>query len=252
MGKSVTEAPAQEEKPVEAGQKEDISSLSLVSKLAAIGKAVGVMEKDGKNAQQGYAFIEYAAIAGKIRDLFAEYGVIVFPEVINREKDVVRSSSGSVGYHYNLDMRFTALNGDDRDDKIVALWQGEATDYGDKGINKAETSGTKYFIMRLLNISEKGDDNDSNTPPNQAPDKATPQAQPAKPAAPAAPKPPLKDINSLPLTDVQLELIQKNADNPIVQAAMSYYQISEFKDLKVREAGTIIKRMSEEAAKGME
>ena len=44
-------------------------------------------------------------------------------------------------------------------------WLGESADYGDKGVNKAETSGTKYFLMRLFNISEKGEEEaDSKTP----------------------------------------------------------------------------------------
>ena len=62
-------------------------------------------------------------------------------------------------------MSFTLINGDCPEDQEVATWAGEASDYGDKGINKAETAGTKYFLMRLFNISEKGDeDADAQTP----------------------------------------------------------------------------------------
>lgn len=136
---------------------------SLASKLAAIGKEIGAVDKSGKNSQQNYNYIEYGVVAGRIRELFDKYHVIIIPSVDSVSTDQIENKYGNKGYHFVLTMTFELINGDDKEDREVASWTGEASDYGDKGINKAETAGTKYFLMRLFNISEKGDDNDENS-----------------------------------------------------------------------------------------
>lgn len=143
----------------------EAKTLSLASKLAAIGKEIGTVDKSGRNLQQKYDYIEYGVVAGRIRELFDKYHIIIIPNVESIQQDEIASKYDNKGYHYILHMSFTLINGDNPEDQEIATWAGEASDYGDKGINKAETSGTKYFLMRLFNISEKGEeDPDSKTP----------------------------------------------------------------------------------------
>lgn len=142
------------------------NKLSLASKLAAIGKEIGAVDKSGKNTQQNYNYIEYGVVAGRIRELFDKYGVIIVPNVESIDQDEITNKYGGKGYHYILRMTFMLINGDDPDDREIASWAGEASDYGDKGINKAETAGTKYFLMRLFNISEKGEEDADKTTPD--------------------------------------------------------------------------------------
>jgi len=149
---------------------------TLAARIAAISKDLGAIQKGGHNKEQHYDFIEYAAVSGKIRELLDQHGVAIIPSVSNYERDDVKSKSGATGYHYTLQMHFTAINADDPNDKLEADWMGESTDWGDKGINKAETSGTKYFYMRLFNISEKGDTD--NDPDNTS--GASSESRPAK------------------------------------------------------------------------
>lgn len=150
----------------EAKQAPEAQKMSLAIKLAKIGKEIGKVEKTGKNnSYNGYSFIEYGVVAGKIREKFDEYNVIIIPAVTDYKSEIVTSKNGGCGYHYILQMSFSIINGDDPKDTMTFPWLGEAADYGDKGINKAETSATKYFLMRLFNISERGDeDADSQSP----------------------------------------------------------------------------------------
>lgn len=142
---------------------------TLAAKIAAISKDLGAIKKGGHNGEQHYDFIEYAAVSGKIRELLDKHGVAIIPSVIDYERDDVKSRSGATGYHYTLKMHFTVINADDPQDRIESDWLGESTDWGDKGINKAETAGTKYFYMRTFNISEKSDaDNDPDNQNNAA------------------------------------------------------------------------------------
>lgn len=149
---------------------------SLAAKIAAISKDLGAIQKGGHNHEQHYDFIEYAAVSGKIRELLDKHGVAIIPSVTSYERDDVKSRNGATGYHYTLQMHFTAINADDQTDRLEADWMGESTDWGDKGINKAETSGTKYFYMRLFNISEKSDTD--NDPDNTS--GASSESRPAK------------------------------------------------------------------------
>ena len=138
---------------------------SLATKLAKVGKEIGVVKKDGKNSQQGYSFIKYAAVGGRIREVFEKHHIIVIPEVESYEKTEIENKYGNKGFHYVLWMKFLVINGDKPDEQIERKWLSEAADYGDKGINKAETAATKYFLMRLLNITEIGEkEADEDTP----------------------------------------------------------------------------------------
>lgn len=157
---------------------------TLAAKLARIGKEIGTVKKSGKNQQQNYNYIEYSVVAGRIRELLDEYGVIIIPSVEEIKSEAIVTARGSGGYHYTLTMRFTIINGDDANDKIEAKWAGESADYGDKGINKAETSGTKYFLMRLFNVSEKGEEEaDAKSPEVRRP---VQKVMPPKPQPPTA------------------------------------------------------------------
>lgn len=139
--------------------------LTLAAKLARIGKEIGKVDKSGRNTQQSYNYIEYGVVAGRIRELFDTYGVIIVPSVESYQVDEITGRNGGRGYHFMLNMSFKLINGDDPADFITSSWLGESADFGDKGINKAETSGTKYFLMRLFNVSEKGEEEaDSKSP----------------------------------------------------------------------------------------
>lgn len=146
---------------------------TLAAKLAAISKEIGAVAKSGKNTEQHYDFIEYAVVSGKMRELLDKHGVMIVPSVTGYEKEVITSRQGRTGFHFVITMHFTAINAEDKDDRIEANWLGEASDFGDKAVNKAETSGTKYFYMRLLNISEKGE---------QEADAVTPEVNSVAPA----------------------------------------------------------------------
>lgn len=137
-----------------------IEKMSLAAKIARISAEIGAVDKSGRNAQQGYAFIESAQVAAEVRVIQAKYGVTVIPSVESCTVDQVRSPKGGIGFHYVLNMMFRIINAHDPSDTIEAKWLGEATDYSDKGINKAETSSEKYFLMKLYHISEKDKKND--------------------------------------------------------------------------------------------
>ncbi len=141
----------------------DVSSMNLWQKLAAITGEVGVIAKDGTNSEQKYKFIEYAAVAGRLRELFAKYRVVVIPSLGAREVVEITSSYGKKGVAVTIHFTFTFRNADKPDETEVIPWVGEAADYGDKATNKAATAALKYCLMRTFNVSEKGDEDPDST-----------------------------------------------------------------------------------------
>lgn len=160
--------------------------LNLYQKLAAITGEIGEIKKGGRNREQGFDFIEYAAVAGKLRTLFAKYGVVVVPRMAQTKKqhrENITSKGGKAGQSVLVDMTFTVVNADDPADKFTVQWTGEAVDYGDKATNKAATSALKYFLMRQFNVSEKGDDPDEHEVGEIAERTEAPRASTKKPAS---------------------------------------------------------------------
>lgn len=153
----------------------ETQQLNLYQKLAKITGEIGVIAKDGNNQQQKYKYIEYETIAGKFRELFSKYGVVLIPSMVEQERSAITTSRGSSGVSTVCHFEFTVVNADKPDDRFVVEWQGEAADYGDKATNKAATAAVKYYLMRQFNISSKGDED----PDSQTPEVAQKQQKPA-------------------------------------------------------------------------
>lgn len=143
-------------------------NINLYQKLLKITEEIGKIEKTGRNAMQNYAFIEQAQVVAELRPQLARWGVMIIPETIDRtvERFEVTRSNGKQGVdvHVRVKSRYTVVDADNPDDKIVCEWDaGEAIDSSDKATNKAATASHKYFLMKLFNISDK-EDGDSESP----------------------------------------------------------------------------------------
>ena len=153
----------------------ETQQLNLYQKLAKITGEIGVIAKDGNNQQQKYKYIEYETIAGKFRELFSKYNVVLIPSMVEQERTNITTARGASGVSTVCHFEFTVVNADKPDDRFVVKWQGEAADYGDKATNKAATAAVKYYLMRQFNISSKGDED----PDSQTPEVAVKQQKPA-------------------------------------------------------------------------
>ena len=153
----------------------ETQQLNLYQKLAKITGEIGVIAKDGNNQQQKYKYIEYETIAGKFRELFSKYNVVLIPSMVEQERTNITTARGASGVSTVCHFEFTVVNADKPDDRFVVKWQGEAADYGDKATNKAATAAVKYYLMRQFNISSKGDED----PDSQTPEITTKQQKPA-------------------------------------------------------------------------
>lgn len=186
------------EATVEPLSADDRKALNIYQKIAAITGEVGIIAKGGRNTEQNYSFIEYAAVAGRLRELFAKYYVVIVPNMAktaDQKREEIVSQYGKKGVVIMVDFKFDIVNADKPDDRFSVDWVGEAADFGDKATNKAATSALKYYLMRQFNISEKGEaEADAESPDRGQVDKGNQrqnyqpkQSAPAKPSLPARP-----------------------------------------------------------------
>lgn len=177
---------------------------------AKMARAMGKMKripKNGKNAHFNYEYATESDIADIVRETLAEVGIALFSEIIDVER---------AGTLTRVHMRYTFAC-TDTGATVERLWVGEADDRQDKGVSKAVTLATKYFLKTTFVIStgDPADDPDSGL---GAPDpKPAPSAP--KSANKPAPKPRGKQTEpaSAPADD-----LEQRAKNFIAFAQKEY------------------------------
>ena len=159
-------------------QTQAISGLS-----AAIAKAtldVGAFAADKRNTEQNYGYISADAVLERGGQALARVGIAVIPAVTSWDVKFTprQGRSDRIDALVNFDMTVTLGS-----EVMHALWAGCGSDYStpDKALYKAITSGHKYFLMKLLNISVGNEDSEHDNEDSQPAHKPAPR-QESKPA----------------------------------------------------------------------
>ena len=127
---------------------------TLVAKLAEVMAEVSRVPKRGHNDFQNYDYVMEADLSDAVREKLAERGVIVIPEVISH----TRGADDKVD---TVMVKFT-FHDSTSDKSLSVTMPGSGYDKGDKGVYKAITGATKYFLMKTFLIPT-GDDPESDT-----------------------------------------------------------------------------------------
>ena len=159
-------------------QTQAISGLS-----AAIAKAtldVGAFAADKRNTEQNYGYISADAVLERGGQALARVGIAVIPAVTSWDVKFTprQGRSDRIDALVNFDMTVTLGS-----EVMHALWAGCGSDYStpDKALYKAITSGHKYFLMKLLNISVGNEDSEHDNEDSQPAHNPAPR-QESKPA----------------------------------------------------------------------
>lgn len=166
----------------------------LYAKLARVMGSVSRIPKSGYNEHFKYKFAADADVSDLIRVELAKEGVAFFANMLEVKQEMLTFTSEYQGktsskqqLKTTVTFEFTFACGETGAVK-TCIWQSEAMDTQDKGINKAATAAVKYFLLKtfLISTGDPADDPDGDEP---AQDKATPKAQrripqPVPPPAP--------------------------------------------------------------------
>lgn len=157
---------------------------ALAKKIGLVSKTVGHIEKGsaGPGGQISYKFQKWDDVLPRLRDACIEHGLWVIPSVHTIEKIETTNKNGTVMADWNLGLEFTIIDCE-TGAQLKAQWVGESADSGDKGAQKAATSGTKYWLLKTFMIpSAEVDDNDGTTVERgKAPPKPVPANEEVRP-----------------------------------------------------------------------
>jgi hypothetical protein len=130
---------------------------NLLQRLIAVKKALGgTIEKGGRAPKEmgGFAFVEWDDVAEKIGTLFAEHGIVPLPSMVECALDSAGTTEKGKDIHRALvKMETVLVNADDPTDTLTLSWYGEGDDTGDKSVQKAGTSASKYFWTKLFMLA---------------------------------------------------------------------------------------------------
>lgn len=128
---------------------------NLAKKLVTILGEMQTVKKSGKNSHQGYQYTTEADLLEVIRPKLVEQGIFVFSSVESQSR--VDNITEVTMIHTFMDSETGA--------EFTVKSQGQGADKQDKGVYKAITGATKYFLWKNFMI-ETGDDpeNDGANP----------------------------------------------------------------------------------------
>jgi hypothetical protein len=134
---------------------------SLVKKLCRIMKAVGYLQKTGRNQKQEYNYATEADVAEMLRDKLAEENVFIFPNCVRNERTRIERPGYNAGefkvsYATDVEMEWTFEDGDSGETRVCKI-PGSSETPGDKGVYVAQTGSEKYLLMKAFLIPT-GDD----------------------------------------------------------------------------------------------
>ena len=124
--------------------------MEITKSLCAITAEIGSSGKTKKNQQQGYSFRGVDELMNALHPLFAKYGVVVVPEVLEstREERVTAKGSALISAILRVKYHFTAIDGSE----VCATVVGEGMDTADKASNKALAVAYKYACFQVFCI----------------------------------------------------------------------------------------------------
>ena len=134
----------------------------LYAKLKKARDEVQPVEKQGRNADDGYAFVRAADIVKAANEPLQKQRILVLPSVVGSRVTFDQNGRGAIA---EVKMRFKVVDVSSGE-SIEQTWIGWGFDNpGDKAGFKAQTGAHKYFLKHLLSIPVEGDDPEEDQPP---------------------------------------------------------------------------------------
>jgi hypothetical protein len=171
---------------------------SLFMKLAAVMGDLTRIPKSGENSYFKYKFATEGDVADALRERLAAKNIAFFASMVAVEQTEI-SRNNKTTWRTKATFEFTFADGESGETR-TCLWESEAFDEQDKGINKAATAAVKYFLLKtfMLSTGDLAEDTDSGIEPHTGEIKggnARPKAGSQRPAPtgntaqrPASPK----------------------------------------------------------------
>lgn len=136
---------------------------TLYGKMAQVMGEVGSVAREGTNSYFKYKFQRSDDVYNAVRTAMAAQKIAFIANMIEVHQEPMQTKQGTQ-ILTRATFQFTLACGDSGA-TLTSLWQAEATDTSDKGINKVATAATKYFLLKTFLIGDPGEtDPDAESP----------------------------------------------------------------------------------------
>lgn len=126
---------------------------NVAKKIALVMADIGKIEKV-RSGGVNYAFQAWDDIRAELRSACIAHGLVIIPHVTSHSYERIEQDGKTAQYQHVAGMRFEIVDVDTGDSHI-AEWFGEARDTSDKGLQKAGTSGMKYWLLKTFQIADR-------------------------------------------------------------------------------------------------
>lgn len=137
--------------------------MKLAKKLLAIQSGITPVAKDGHNEFHNYDYATEAGFLAVLRPLLVQNDVVMMSSVL--ESQIIKEfqdNKGKLMFLTWVKMEFVLIDAESGEE-YRGFGQGYGLDNADKGIYKAQTGATKYFLAKCFLIPT-GDDPENETP----------------------------------------------------------------------------------------
>jgi ERF superfamily len=134
---------------------------NLYQRINAVRRALGgTISKNGQAPQVmgGFTFVTWDDVGARVGTLLAENGIVTLPSMTACE--VVQAGTTANGkpiYRATVTLVYEFVNADEPSERTTMTWVGSGDDSGDKAIQKAATSGSKYLFLKLFMLGGADD-----------------------------------------------------------------------------------------------
>ena len=143
----------------------------IYGKISKIMSECPAVEKNQRNAQQGYSYRGIDDAMNALQNLLPKYGVFYVPEVLESHREERTTAKGGNLIYSVLKVKYTFFAEDGS--HISAVVQSEGMDSADKSSNKAMSAACKYALFQVFNIPTK----EFTDPDAETPEPSVPKAQ---------------------------------------------------------------------------
>ena len=154
---------------------------NLAQRLLEVSKALGWIDKGGKNKEQNYDYVRAVDVMDRARDALNSNGVLW--TFSTRDHTVTPLAEGKKFLHM-LSGDYSLINVDDPKDVITGTVEGSTVAFGDKGAWVATTGMIKYALIQLFLLPTGDDPEAQEETPERKPGANAPTNPPAATKAP--------------------------------------------------------------------
>jgi len=130
---------------------------NLIAKLCEAMVAMGWVAKGGRNENRNYSYVRESDVLAAVREELGKRNVFVFPNVIKIDRlEHAPTKSGARQFITDVLVEWTFVDADSGETRTCTI-PGCGIDDQDKGIYKAITGASKYFLLKSFFLPT-GDD----------------------------------------------------------------------------------------------